>query len=225
MRVETNKAWGEAVQLVSGNREALWALAGVFFVLPSFLFAVVNAQPETPPGATPAELFAMLGEFYRQAWPLMLLSTVLQMLGSLTILTLFTDRARPTVGEAIGIGARGLVPYLLTQVVLVLASGVIAVLLGAAIGASGSPAVAVLVGCAALVAAIYVMVRTLLVAPVIAVEGAAQSARDSTTLVAADRRQCLADRAVSGAARDRVRDRDRVAHAGGRTGFDPARGG
>ena len=39
---------------VSANRDVLLALAGVFFVLPSFAFALLYPQPEPPAGAAPS---------------------------------------------------------------------------------------------------------------------------------------------------------------------------
>ena len=72
MRFDSNLAWKDAASAVSANRDVLLALAGVFFVLPSFAFALLYPQPEPPAGAAPEQLFELMGAFYRQAWPVLL---------------------------------------------------------------------------------------------------------------------------------------------------------
>ena len=101
MRFDSNQAWKDAASAVSANRDVLLALAGVFFVLPSFTFTVFYPQPEPPAGATPEQLFDLMGAFYRQAWPVLLAMAAVQMVGTLAMLALFTDRSRPTVGQAL----------------------------------------------------------------------------------------------------------------------------
>jgi len=45
MRFDSNRAWQEATALISANRDVLWALAGVFLVLPSFAVGVLAPPP------------------------------------------------------------------------------------------------------------------------------------------------------------------------------------
>ena len=54
MRFDSNQAWKDAASAVSANRDVLLALAGVFFVLPSFAFTLLYPQPEPPAGACAA---------------------------------------------------------------------------------------------------------------------------------------------------------------------------
>ena len=63
MRFDSNLAWKDAASAVSANRDVLLALAGVFFVLPSFAFALLYPQPEPPAGAAPEQLFELMGAF------------------------------------------------------------------------------------------------------------------------------------------------------------------
>lgn len=168
---DSDRAWREAVGLVSANRDVLWALAGVFFVLPNFAFSIVFPQPEPKPGTTPEQLFAMLGEYYVAVWPWLLAMIVIQLLGTLTVLTLFTDRTRPTVGQAIRIGASGIPTMLLAQVLvgfgMMLAS--LAIIVVAAL--TRLEIIAMVAVGLALAAIFYISIRTVLLAPIVGVEG------------------------------------------------------
>lgn len=52
MRFDSNQAWQQATALVSANRDVLWALAGVFLVLPSFAVGVLAPRQNRQPGQT-----------------------------------------------------------------------------------------------------------------------------------------------------------------------------
>ena len=171
MQFDSNKAWLSAVALVSANRDVLWALAGVFFVLPNFAFSIAFPQPEPTPGMTPEQMMALVNTYYAGVWPWFLATVILQLLGTLTILTLFTDRSRPTVGGAIRLGAAGIGPSLLAQLLAGLLMMFAALLLIGLGTLTGSPAVLVLTTVLALAGIVYLSVRTILVTPVIAVEG------------------------------------------------------
>ncbi len=171
MKLDTNAAWGEAVALVSANRQVLWAIAGVFFVLPSFAFSVLYPQPEILPGTGPEQILAQFEKAYEGAWPFVIISALLQMLGTLTVLTLFTDRTRPTVGEAIKIAAVGVPTFIGTQLILIVGVLLVSLLIGLLVAGLGTPAVAAVLLIVALVAFIYAAVRLALLGPVIAVEG------------------------------------------------------
>ena len=172
MKLDSNKAWTEGAALVRANADVLWALAGVFFVLPSVLFAVLYPQPEPVPGADFKAMLAQFQTAYQGALPLMIGSMLFQMLGTLTILTLFSDRSRPTVGDAIKLGAGGVPSYIGSQLILALAVMLLALVIGVVIAATGSNvAVIVLIALAALVGFVYLGTRLGLIGPVIAVEG------------------------------------------------------
>lgn len=172
MKLDINQAWTDAAALVRANANVLWALAGVFFVLPAVVFALLYPQPEPVPGA---DLKAMLAQFeatYAGALPVMLISVLVQTVGTLTVLTLFSDRSRPTVAEAIKLGAGGVLTFIGAQLMLVFAILLLAVVLGIVISASGSNmGVAALILLAAAAGFIYFGTRFGLMAPVIAVEG------------------------------------------------------
>lgn len=170
MTFDSNRAWKEAVAAVAANREVLLALAGVFFVLPSIAFSLFFPQPEPPAGATPEQTLALMREFYLGAAPYFIPIGLVQMGGTLAMLTLFTDRSRPTVSVAIKQGFIAVIPYFLAQLMLGLGIGLAAVVLLALAGLTGVTAIVVLAGIALAVIVVYAAVKTSLVAPVVAVE-------------------------------------------------------
>lgn len=169
-KLDSNAAWKEASGQVSANRDVFLALAGVFFVVPSLALTVIGGEPEMTPGMQGEAMMAAITKFYTDAWWLILASSVLQVIGVLAILTLMRDRSRPTVGQAIRSGLSGLLPYLGAQLLFALAVGLIG---GIAIGvaAAVAPALAAVGALLLFVVAVFIGVRLILVAPVIAVEG------------------------------------------------------
>lgn len=170
MKFDSNRAWKEAAAAVNANREVLFAIAGVFILLPSLAFGLLFPQPVATPDMSGEQATSMILAFYQDAMPWLLPMTILQAVGSLSLLTLFTDRRRPTVGEAIRMGATGLLSYLGAQLLVGLALGTIAVLALGLATATGLVALAVVLWIAILVGAVYVAVKTSLTAPVIMVE-------------------------------------------------------
>lgn len=171
MRFDSNQAWQRAAASVGANREVLFAVAGVFILLPGLAFSLLFPQPEPQTGMSPDQMMEVASSFYMEAAPYFIPVALLQGIGTLSLLALLTDRRRPTVGEAIRAGALGLLSYIGAQLLLGLGIGLVGGLLVALGAASGSAAVAaVLVGLVAAVV-VYIAVRTSLVAPVIVVEG------------------------------------------------------
>lgn len=171
MRLDTNLAWQQASAAIAANREVLLALAGVFFLLPSLAFALFLPQPEPVPGQTPEQMMAGQQAIMLSALPYMIPIGILQALGTLAMLTLFTDRTRPTVGEAIRQGAAGLLPYFGAQILLGFGFGVVGGLLLAIAAATGAKALVAVAVIAVIAGLIYLALRSALVSPVIAVEG------------------------------------------------------
>ena len=169
-KLDTNAAWKEATALVAANRDVLFALAGVFFLLPSRALAIFGGEPQIASGMGQDEMVAAMTEFYSRAWWMILISAVLQVVGMLAILTLMRDRTRPTVSQAIGAGAAGTPSYLAAQILFVLALALVGGLL---IGLAGmaSAALGVVVMLIVLGAAVFAAMRLILVAPIVAVEG------------------------------------------------------
>jgi hypothetical protein len=170
MKFDSNLAWQQASGAISANREVVLALAGVFFMLPSLGLALIYPAPEPAPGTSGEETMAMLSNYFEAILPFLLPMVLFQAVGTLGLLTLLTDRKRPTVGEAIGQGVRAVPAYVLAQLIVGFGSAVVAgvfFMIGAAMGVVAITMIGV---AAAVLLAIYVLIRTSLVGPVIMVE-------------------------------------------------------
>lgn len=171
MAFDSSKAWTEATGMVSANRDVLLALAGVFLVLPLAALAVFVPAPEPPAGAQAEQIMELMGAYYRGAWPAYVIAAVVSSIGSLAMLALFTDRGRPTVGEAIRIGAVATPSVIAAQVLLGMGLALAAMVPLTLAMASGQQALAVLVLAGALLAAVWLWVRCSLVSPAVVVDG------------------------------------------------------
>ncbi|MBS0481366.1 MAG: glycerophosphoryl diester phosphodiesterase membrane domain-containing protein [Proteobacteria bacterium] len=171
MKFDSSQAWRDASSAVNGNRDVLLALAGVFLALPAFAMGLFMPPPPQPKDVTPEASIALLGQYYTHAWPALLGLALVSLLGTLTMLTLFTDRSRPTVSEAIRQGAKSVLPVVGAQLLFGFAiATAVTVLIGIAT-LTGQNSVKLLAGLLCLVGLIYAAVRTSLVSPVVVVEG------------------------------------------------------
>lgn len=170
MKFDSNRAWQEATAAVAANRDVLLALAGAFFLLPSLAISLLFPQPEPAAGQTEQQIFAMAQGYMIQVMPFMLAAAVVQATGTLAMLTLFTDRTRPTVGQAIRQGAAGLATYLVAQVLVGVALALIGGLVISVAAAIGAPVIAALGVAGVVVLAVYAFVKASLAAPIVAVE-------------------------------------------------------
>ena len=50
MKFDASRAWKEASEAVTANREVLFAIAGVFILLPTLAFSMLFPQPQPPAG-------------------------------------------------------------------------------------------------------------------------------------------------------------------------------
>ena len=175
MKFDMGAAWNEAMRLIAANRQVVAIVAGVFFFLPYLAFmllfmnqmeALEAAQMANP---NPEAVGAAMMDFYGQIWWAILLMVVIQAIGMLGLLALLTDRSRPTVGEALSIGAKLFLPYLGAQLVVSVVLGIM-MLLPFAVGAAVSVTAGVLLGLIAIVALCYLFTKFMLVPPVIAIE-------------------------------------------------------
>ncbi|WP_114520681.1 glycerophosphoryl diester phosphodiesterase membrane domain-containing protein [Altererythrobacter sp. ZODW24] len=177
MKLDFSKAWNTITSLIGGNKDVVMIVAGVFFFLPYLV--VMLAMPEVTAvmqgqfGDTQdpdAMMAAMQGAFQSYWWVFIVLG-IIQYLGTLSLLALFTDHNRPTVGEAIGIGAARLVPYFVTVILMGVAIAVIAGLLATLGAVTGVGLVGFIAVMLAFVVAIYLFIKFSQVAPVMAIEG------------------------------------------------------
>jgi len=172
-----SEAWRDATAMMSGNREVLLIVAGLFFFLPNVVFNFATGDMQNVTMATPEETEAAAAAMYTQWWWLLLVLYVITVAGSLTLLALLRDHDRPTVGEAMKAGLVGLVTamgcYALMFIGALLIVLVALRILGPAFGADGAnPTVDQLVPLAMIVFAIllYPAVKFSLSLPVIAID-------------------------------------------------------
>lgn len=176
MKFDMGQAWSDAVALLSANRQVVLVVAGVFFFLPYLALMLLLTDSaadlqavQRSGSADPQVALRALSAAYGNIWWALLLVAVLQGIGMLGLMALLTDRDRPTVGEALTIGAKFFLPYLGTQILM----GIVAVLIvmvPIAVGATAGAAAGLLVGVLAVVAVIYLWTKFSLTIPVIAIE-------------------------------------------------------
>lgn len=180
MKLDMGKAWSEATGLLSANLVTVATIAGLFLFLPYFALALLvpeaisPEQPDIPANADPETMFAIMQESMAKQYAdnglAFLAVSLVQFVGSLSLLALMTDRGRPTVAEALQMGAKGTPSYLASLVILAVAGAVvIGMPFGLAI-ASAQPLIIALIGLLGVVALIYIAIKFTLVMPVIAIE-------------------------------------------------------
>lgn len=178
MKLDTNLAWRQASAAVAANRDVVLAIAGVFILLPRLAFELLAPEPTWATAALyqdsgPANFEAIAQQmqaYYAHLAPWMLAMVLVETTGTLALLTLFTDHTRPTVGQAIGSGLRGALPYLAAQMLVALGFGMAGgMVLGLAM-ATGVRALAGLVMAGLLALLVYGTSRLALLAPVVAAE-------------------------------------------------------
>lgn len=179
-KLDMGKAWTQATGLIGSNRDTIGAIAGLFFFLPAFALALfapelVNPQPAAPAGADPQVAMQaaldQMSQAYTDNWALFLALTIAQFVGSMSLLALLTDRGRPTVGEALGIGLKSIPTYLAAQILSALAVGLAVGIPLGIVAAAGSPIAVALVGFVLVLVGVYLFVKFSLIAPVIAIDG------------------------------------------------------
>ncbi len=174
MGFNMNATWAQATALVSVNFQLLAVIAGVFLFLPAvaIYLTVPDLAAFMDPTAEPeqvAELMqGMMGEII--GWST--IAMIFQFIGYLAMVGLM-GKSRPTVGEALGQGAKSLPTLIATFVIFIVAYALLALvvmipiaLLGAVIGP-----VAPLLGMIAIIGlTVFLMSRLSITMPAIMVE-------------------------------------------------------
>ncbi len=160
--LDSSTAWQAARRMVSTNRDMLAAIAGVFFLMPGLIAAVVLPTPQLTNGMNQDQMVEAVSQFYVTAGPLLIALSLPMLAGYLTLLAMLLDRDRPTVREAIGRALRLLPSYLVVQVLVALMLSVVAVVALAVLAMVLPQGVATLL---ALVIMIYPITRTMLIGP------------------------------------------------------------
>ncbi|QWC56469.1 hypothetical protein F7D01_04605 [Erythrobacter sp. 3-20A1M] len=175
MKFDLNRAWTDALGLVSANSSVVAIVAGVFFFLPYLalmlfapqMFAGIEAQAQTQDPQ--AMMDAMMG-VYAQYWWVFVLMLLIQTIGMIALIALLGDRARPTVGDAIVSAIKLLPSYIGASLLTALAFMVVVAVVTAIGAATGSHVILTLLGVAAFILLIYAYVKVMLFIPVLALE-------------------------------------------------------
>ncbi|MEW9854951.1 hypothetical protein [Novosphingobium sp. M1R2S20] len=171
MKLDTNRAWKEASRNISRNRDAVLAVAGVFFLLPQLVLALFFPQPEPAAGMSEQQIMDLASAYYLSTLPVMLPLILAQAVGTLGLLSLLSHADRPTVGEALRRGLAGLPTYLGAQLVVGVGVGLAGGLLLSILALSGAAALAVAGLAMVVLAAIAIAVRVSLSGAAVAVGG------------------------------------------------------
>lgn len=179
MAFSMNRTWNEAVAMFRSNFQLLAVVGGVFVLIPSLLMYMALPDlfgalmlAEGDPEAMEEMVLAMLG-------PLLLWGSIgflAQMVGYLAMIVLM-GADRPTVGEAIVVGLKGLLPVIAATLLFALLYAVLALVFGllvgglaAALGDGGAVALSFVLVVGLLVATFYIAIRFVLTMPVIGLE-------------------------------------------------------
>lgn len=170
MTFNMNRAWSEATEMVSANREVLLIVAGLFFFLPSLAFSLFIPAPQPVAGATPEQTLTLVSEFYSGNAVWIILLGLLQTFGMLTLLALLRHKAKPTVGDALKGAGKGILPYLGAQMLISFGAALAMLLVIGLFSMTGSPVLIGVAVIASVVAMIYLLIKVSLVPAVIAIE-------------------------------------------------------
>lgn len=171
MKFDMNAAWREATGMIAANREVLTIVAGVFFLLPSlasvwFMSDMQIALMDSL--QNPENAKRLINGIGAAAWLTGIVSTLLQIMGFMALLSLFRDDGRPTVGRAIGNAFKGL-PTLIAAIILSFFATMLVFSLVAILGLAAGP-LAFLVPLMAMALFVFIPVKLSLTMPVIMIE-------------------------------------------------------
>jgi hypothetical protein len=184
MRFDSSKAWNEAVGWIGANLNVLLTLGGIFLLIPALgmnwfttdlQLAMQQAATTAKPGEMPTEMFRLLGQLF----VIFFFIGIFQSIGTMAMLVLYSDQARPTVGEALARAVRCLPTSIGATLLLFLAGMVVGIPVILVIGLfagllgmlTGPVAVAVLVPILVLAVLLLFVARLVALSPAIVIDG------------------------------------------------------
>ena len=175
MKFDLDTAWRDAVRLARENSGLLFAISGIFVFLPyavaMLLLPAVAERPDLPDGASFEMAMQAMNAFYAKTWWIFAIIAVVATIGQLSMLALIGRRASPTVGEAIGIGGKAILPAWLALILQSLGINFIVLLIVSLASLTGLGALAFVATLFAFGLALYLFTRLSLVLPLVAVDG------------------------------------------------------
>jgi hypothetical protein len=183
MRFDSTRAWNEATGWIRANLNVLTPLAGIFLLIPALgmnwfttdlQLAMQQATAAVTPGEMPTEVLGLTAKLVGIA----LAMGIFQSIGTMAMLALYSDQARPTVGEALALALRCL-PTSIGAMLVLLVAGMIAGipvllvigLVAALLGTLAGPVVVALVPLLFIAVILVVVVRFIVLSPAIVIDG------------------------------------------------------
>lgn len=171
MKLDIGKAWDDAVAMLFGNRELVVVVAGAFLFLPALALGVLSPAADLEAAAAdPEQLQAALSAYFSDNWPYIVAYGLVSTVGTLALLALLGRTQRPTVGEAINVGLKALIPYILAAVLVGMVIGLFFGVVAALSSIAGA-AVGAILGIALFIATVFIYFRLVLIGPIMAIEG------------------------------------------------------
>ncbi|MDG6077838.1 hypothetical protein E3U23_01320 [Erythrobacter litoralis] len=175
MKFDLDTAWRDTRRYLTENTGLLATMSGIFVFLPYaamlILMPLVAEMPEVPEGASFDIAMEALSAFYSQVWWMFLLVSIIVTIGQLAMLALIGRRPHPTVGDAIRIGGKAILPAWIAFILQSLGVNFVMLLVLFVASATGSPPVLFFGGVVAFALAIYLTTRFSLVLPIASIEG------------------------------------------------------
>jgi len=171
-RLDLSRSWEGTVRMLTRNRQLVSALGGVFYFLPLFAGALAwlgSGIELVPQGRepNPEAIELAINAFLLKYWWVLLLIGLSQLVGSIAILRVLADPARPTVGDALRKTLSLLLPLAGAQLLSALAIEILPTLSTALLGNSAAGSFASLV---IVPLVLFLAIRFSLVSPLVAIE-------------------------------------------------------
>lgn len=127
MKINTGQAWADATKMIGANRELVLVLAGVFFFVPFMVLLLMlfgaNLDFGGPDSEPNPELIAQkINAVLLTNWWAILLMSLGQLAGSIALISLLADKAKPTVGEAMALIPKLILTLIAVQILTTLAT-------------------------------------------------------------------------------------------------------
>ena len=175
MKFDLDTAWRDTRRYLTENAGLLAIMAGIFVFLPyaaiQILMPLVAEMPVLPEGANLQVVMDAMQPFYARTWWMLLLVLIIVTIGQLAMLALLGRKPHPTVGEAIGIGGKAILPVWLAILLQWLGINFVVLLIISIALATGMEAVVSIAGITGLLIAAYLWIRFSLVLPLASIEG------------------------------------------------------
>ena len=99
--LDLTAVWNDAVDMLKNHKEAALAIASVFIFLPSWVFAYFVGDPDMAGATTNDQQLAILVDYFRENWLMILMNAVITSFGSLSFFVVLTHNNIGSIGNAL----------------------------------------------------------------------------------------------------------------------------